>query len=74
MAKITNINELDNIKKYFCGSQRLSHNIRTKLGILPIDVYTNKNNKVINVYIMTPQLSQFLNDWTKNNPKKVGEV
>lgn len=70
MARISNLNEINNLKTYCCGSQRLSHNIKTKLGIMPIDVYKNKNNKIINVFILTPDLSDYLIEWTKNNPKK----
>lgn len=67
MARITNINDLD-VNIYSCGSQRLSHNIKTKLGIQPIEIYTNKLGKLINVFIMTPKLSNYLKEWTNNNP------
>jgi len=67
MARITNINDLD-VNIYSCGSQRLSHNIKTKLGIHPIEIYTNKLGKLINVFIMTPKLSNYLKEWTNNNP------
>lgn len=75
---ITNIEELEEkkkIKTYSCGSQRLSHSIRTKLGIVPINVYKhNKSGKIINVFVMTNELSEFLKDWSNNNPKKIKEA
>lgn len=70
MARITNINELGDIKTYSCGSQRLSHNIKTKLGIYPINVYRNKNHKIINVFVLTTELSNYLKEWSNNNPNK----
>lgn len=70
---ITNTDELienKEIKTYSCGSQRLSHEIITKLHICPINVYTHKTTgKLINVFIMSKELSKFLTNWTKNNPK-----
>lgn len=69
MALINNVNDLK-IDTYKCGSRRLSHEIKTNLGILPINVYKTKDNKIINVFIMTPQLSKFLTEWSKNNPKR----
>lgn len=75
---ITNVEELiekNKIKTYECGSQRLSHAIRTKLNMVPIDIYTHRTTgKIVNVYVMTDELSRFLRDWTKNNPKKSKEV
>lgn len=71
---ITNTDELiekENIKTYSCGSQRLSHEIITKLHICPINVYTHKTTgRLINVFIMSKELSEFLTKWTKNNPKR----
>lgn len=71
---ITNINELEQDKKvrtYSCGSQRLSHSIITKLGMVPIKVYQHsQTGKYINVFIMTEKLSKFLTEWSNNNPKK----
>ena len=50
---ITNIEELENEKKvktYSCGSQRQSHEIRTRLGMVPIKVYKHeKTGRIINV-------------------------
>ena len=69
---VVNVAELTGIKFYKCFSQRLSHNIQCKLGILPIDVYTHKNGKIVNVFVMTPTLSAFLKEWSENNPKKKG--
>lgn len=75
---ITNIKELETkkrIKTYSCGSQRLSHAIRTELGMVPVNVYKHeKTGKIINVFVLTNELSAFLTKWTNNNPKKVQGV
>lgn len=72
---ITNIEELEKKKKvktYSCGSQRQSHEIRTKLGMVPVKVYKHeKTGRIINVFVMTNELSKFLTEWTKNNPRKL---
>lgn len=73
MAQITNMADL-NVKTYSCGSQRLAHNIKTVLNIQPVNVYENKLGKIINVFILTPKLSEFLTAWTQNKPKKRKEV
>lgn len=75
---ITNIEELQNteaIKTYSCGSQKLSHEIRTKLNMLPINIYKHRRTgKLVNVFILTEELSTFLTEWTNNNPKKLRRV
>lgn len=75
---ITNIEELEKKKKvrtYSCGSQRQSHEIRAKLGMVPIKVYKHeKTGRIINVFVMTKELSDFLTEWTKNNPRKMTGV
>lgn len=75
---ITNIDKLEQEKKvktYSCGSQRLSHSIITKLGMVPIKVYKHsQTGKYINVFIMTDELSKFLTEWSNNNPRKKMEV
>lgn len=72
--QITNTNELkknNKIELFNCGSQRLSHEINTKLGISPIKVYEHrKSNRIINVFIMTKELSEFLKEWSRNKPTK----
>ena len=73
MAIITNIEEMAAVKTYKCFSQRLSHCIQTELGILPVNVYKHSNGKLVNVYIMTEELSKFLEDWTKNKSKRRGD-
>jgi len=71
---ITNTEELieeKKIKTYSCGSQRLSHEITTKLRIVPIKVYKHATTgRLINVFIMSNELSEFLTQWTKNNPRR----
>lgn len=73
------INNTKDIKKnnpnkkiiYSCGSQRLSHEIRSQLNILPINTYTHRvTGKIINEFILTSELSEFLKKWTENRPKK----
>ena len=75
---ITNLKELkeDNkISLYSCGSQKLSHAIRTQLNMVPIQVYKHRaNGKLVNVFIMTEELSLFLTKWTNNNPKRAKGV
>ena len=70
MAKITNARHIQGLKTFNCFSQRLSHAIQNKLGICPIDIFTHANGKIVNVYIITPELSEFLTEWTKNKPRK----
>lgn len=69
---ITNVDTLDkDVKLYNCGSRRLSHNIQTKLNMLPVNVYKHrKTGKTISVYVMTDELSEFLTTWSKNKPLK----
>lgn len=75
---ISNIKELEkdkSIHTYSCGSQKLSHEIRTRLNIVPVNVYKHKKTgKLVNVFIMTDELSRFLTEWSKNKPKNQGEV
>lgn len=71
---ISNIEELekqDKVKTYSCGSQRLCHAIEFELGLRPINIYKTKNGKIINVFILSKRLSEFLEKWTKNKPKGV---
>lgn len=75
--KINNVSELEEkgTKFYSCGSQRLSHNIQTKLGMVPVNVYKHRRTgKLINVFVMTEELSEFLKQWTKNRPLSAKEV
>lgn len=75
---ISNIKQLEQDKKintYSCGSQKLSHEIRTRLNLVPVSVYKHKKTgKLVNVFIMTEELSRFLTDWTNNKPKNQKEV
>ena len=71
---ISNTDELKKqgkIQIFSCGSQRLSHKIRTELGMIPIRTYTHKKTKkIINEFIITKELSVLLEQWTKNKPVK----
>lgn len=63
--------EGENPRLYRCGSQRLSHAIITRLGQVPIKTIKHpKNGKIITSFILTKELSQFLKEWTANNPNK----
>lgn len=71
--KIINIDEISkDIELYHCGSQRLCHAITTQLGQVSINTYTHKNGKIINVFVMTKELSDFLKKWSESNPNKKG--
>ena len=76
--KITNLEELEkdkNIKLYNCGSQKLSHEIRTKLNMVPVNIYKHRTTgKLVNVFVMTNELSEFLKQWTLNKPSKKKEA
>lgn len=69
MAKIENINSID-CQLYRCFSQRLSHEIQMTLGEMPVSKYRHKNGKIVNVFVMTKKLSEFLTQWTANKPKE----
>lgn len=82
MTLIENQRQL-NLKTYHCGSQRLAHNIQKDLGICPIERYMTKDKifrgklikgKVIDVFILCPQLKEYLEQWTKNKPSKQKEA
>lgn len=53
-----------------CGSRRLSHWLLTKKEIFPVDTYVHNNGKTISIFVMTPELSEALYEWTANNPNK----
>lgn len=74
---LTNIEEIEKngVKFFSCGSKKLSHNIQTKLSMVPVNVYKHRTTgKTINVFIMTDELSQFLKRWSENKPPKKGVV
>lgn len=71
---ISNLEQLEKdgcVKTYSCGSQRLCHAIEFELGLRPINIYKNKSGKIINVFILSNKLSEFLEQWTKNKGKGV---
>lgn len=76
--QINNIDELRDegkLKTYSCGSQRLSHEIRTQLNVVPIQVYKHrKTKKLVNVFVLTQELSDFLTKWSANKPRRMKEV
>ena len=68
---IENINELDNVQKYICGSPNLCKFIEQN-GIQPIYSYQlgkERNNRTMWVFLMTEDLSKLLTQWTNNKPK-----
>lgn len=69
MAMIENVSEIT-CKKYNCFSQRLSHSIQCELGQFPINKFQHKNGKIVNVFVLTPKLSEFLKKWSENNPRR----
>ena len=69
--KIENINDLDNVKKYICGSPNLCKFIEQN-GIKHVYSYQlskERNNRTMWVFIMTEELSKLLTQWTNNKPK-----
>lgn len=69
--KIENINDLDNVKKYICGSPNLCKFIEQN-GIEHVYSYQlskERNNRTMWVFIMTEELSKLLTQWTNNKPK-----
>lgn len=68
MAMIENSKGI-NCKTFCCFSPRLSHAIQCELGQFPINKFKHKDGKIANVFILTPTLSEFLREWSRNNPK-----
>lgn len=69
---IDNIEELKNVKKYICGSPNLCKFLE-KNGIKFVSSYKlNKegNNRTMWVFIITPELSKLLTQWSNNKPSK----
>lgn len=69
---IDNINDMKNVKKYTCGSPNL-RNFLEKNGLKPVHSYKlNREGKhrTMWVFIMTPELSELLTQWTNNKPTK----
>lgn len=70
---ISNLDELERdgkVDTYCCGSQRLCHAIEFELGLRPVNIYKNKNGKIINVFILSQKLSDFLKEWTNNKQRR----
>lgn len=70
--KIDNINEMKDIKKYTCGSPNLRKFLENN-GLKPVHSYKlNRDGKsrTMWVFIMTPELSALLTQWTNNKPTK----
>lgn len=68
---IDNIEELEGMQKYTCGSPNLnkfleSHEIKS---IYSYKLGKEKNNKTMWVFIMTPELSALLTEWSNNKPR-----
>lgn len=70
---ITNISEIKGVRIYKCYSQRLSHAIQTQLQVLPVNVYWERNGRIVNAYILTDELSLFLKKWSEARTKKGGK-
>lgn len=68
---IDNTDELKNVKKYICGSPNLCKFIEQN-GIKSIYSYKlgkERQNRTMWVFIMTPELSALLTQWSNNKPK-----
>ena len=69
---IENIDKLKDVKKYTCGSPNLNAYLEEN-GIKSVYSYklsAAKHNKTMWVFIMTPELSQLLIQWSNNKPNK----
>lgn len=68
---IDNAEELKDVKKYICGSPNLNKFIEQH-GIKSIYSYKlgkERQNRTMWVFIMTPELSELLTQWSNNKPK-----
>jgi hypothetical protein len=67
---IDNMMELKDVKKYICGSPNLCKFLEQN-GLKPSYSYKlskERNNRTMWVFIMTPELSKLLTQWTNNKP------
>ena len=67
---IDNIEDM-NVKKYTCGSPNLCKFLEEH-GMVSVYSYklsAEKHNKTMWVFIMTPELSALLTQWSNNKPK-----
>lgn len=68
---IVNNKELKDVKKYICGSPNLCRFIEEN-GIKSVYSYKlgeERQNRTMWVFIMTPELSKLLTEWSNNKPK-----
>lgn len=68
---IDNVEDLNNVKKYTCGSPNLCKFLENN-GLKPVYHYQlgkEKRNRTMWVFIMTPELSELLTQWSNNKPK-----
>lgn len=68
---IENINELEGVKKYICGSPNLCKFLEQN-GLKYVYSYQlskARNNRTMWVFIMTPELSELLTQWSQNKPQ-----
>lgn len=66
--KITNIEE-SGMLIYRCFSPPLSKFIQEH-GVLPVKSSIHPNGKHFDIYLLNGVLSELLEEWTANNPKK----
>lgn len=67
---IENIKELENVKKYICGSPNLCKFLEQH-GLKPSYSYQlskERKNRTMWVFIMTDELSKLLTQWSNNKP------
>lgn len=67
---IDNTRDLKNVEKYTCGSPNLCKFLEQH-ELKPIYSYQlskERNSRTMWVFIMTPELSALLTEWSKNKP------
>lgn len=71
--RIVNIEDFPKMEKYSCGSPNLckfieEHNIK---HVYSYKLGETKKYRTIWVFIMTPELSSLLKEWSNNKPKTI---
>ncbi len=67
---IDNMEDLKNVKKYTCGSPNLCKFLEQN-GLKYVYSYQlnkERKNRTMWVFIMTPELSELLTQWSNNKP------
>lgn len=67
---IDNMEKMENVKKYVCGSPNLCKFLEQN-GLKHVYSYKlskERKNRTMWVFIMTPELSELLTQWSNNKP------